>query len=230
VKATPVTVTVAVPVTPSTVAVIVALPTAATAVTTPVALTVATAVFPELQVTGRPVSVAPLASRAVAVSCCVPPTARLAVAGVTITVATGTTVTVTAAVPVTPSTVAVIVALPTATAVTTPLLLTVATAVFPELHVTGRPVSVAPLASRALAVSCCVPPTATLAVAGDTLTAATGTGRTVRATGPAEIVTGDVPAPEPVQVIVTDAVPGATAVTTPLLPAETTALFELTKV
>jgi hypothetical protein len=142
-----------------------------------------------------------------------------------------TPVTVTVAVPVTPSTVAVIVALPTAaTAVTTPVALTVATAVFPELQVTGRPVSVAPLASRALAVSCCVPPTATLAVAGDTLTAATGTGRTVRATGPAEIVTGDVPAPEPVQVIVTDAVPGATAVTTPLLPAETTALFELTKV
>lgn len=80
-----------------------------------------------------------------------------------------TPVTVTAAVPVTPSTVAEIVALPTATAVTTPLLLTVATAVFPELHITGRPVSVAPPASRALAVSCRVPPTTRLAVAGNTI-------------------------------------------------------------
>jgi hypothetical protein len=139
--------------------------------------------------------------------------------------AVAATATVTAAVPVTPSTVAVIVALPTATAVTTPLPLTVATAAFDELHVTARPVSGFPLASRALAVSCCVPPTVRLAVAGDTLTVATGTGRTVTETV-ADSVAAVVPGPEPVQVAVTVAVPGATAITTPLPDADTTAGFE----
>jgi hypothetical protein len=81
------TVTVAVPCTPSTVAVIVVLPTA-TAVASPVVLTVATAAFDVDQVTVRPVRLAPAASRAETDSCCVPPTSRLAVAGVTCTEAT----------------------------------------------------------------------------------------------------------------------------------------------
>jgi hypothetical protein len=174
------TVTGAVPTTPSTVAVIVAEP-AATAVTTPVAEMLATAVFDELHVTGRPVSTFPAASRALAVSCCVPPTSRLADGGDTLTTATGTGDTVTAAAPVTPSTVAEIVALPAATAVTIPVAETLATAVFDEIHVTGRPIRTFPAASRALAVSCCVPPTNRPEAAGDTLTDATGTGRTVMA-------------------------------------------------
>ena len=64
--------------------------------------------------------------------------------------------TVMAAVAVLPSTVAVMVALPGATAVTTPALFTLATLDALLLHVTARPVSIVPAASRALAVSCCV--------------------------------------------------------------------------
>jgi hypothetical protein len=174
------TVRTATPDTPSTVAATVAEP-AATAVTTPVAETLATAVFDELHVTGRPVRRFPAASRALAVSCCVPPTTRLADEGDTLTAATGTGETVTAAAPVTPSTVAEIVAFPAATAVTIPVAETLATAVFDEIHVTGRPIRTFPAASRALAVSCCVPPTNRPEAAGDTLTDATGTGRTVMA-------------------------------------------------
>src|SRR5947209_15778722 len=91
-----VTVTVAEPLSPSLVAVIVADP-AALAVTSPLPFTVATAVLLLAHVTTRPVSGAPLASRGVAVSCPVCPTGRLRLAGVTLTVATGTVVTVTAA-------------------------------------------------------------------------------------------------------------------------------------
>ena len=105
-----------------------------------------------------------------------PPTTTLAEAGVTLTLATGTGVTVIVAVPVIPSTVAVIVALPAATAVTTPAALTVATAGVPLLHVTARPVSAFPAASRAPATRDCVPPTTTLAEAGVTLTLATAAG------------------------------------------------------
>src|SRR5207247_10692743 len=43
------------------------------------------------QVTVRPVSTLPAASLSVAVNCCVPPTARLALAGVSVTLATGAT-------------------------------------------------------------------------------------------------------------------------------------------
>jgi hypothetical protein len=66
------------------------------------------------------------------------------------------TETVMADVAVSPSTVAVMVALPGATAVTTPVVDTLATLDALLLHVTARPVSTVPAASRALAVSCCV--------------------------------------------------------------------------
>src|SRR6266481_8324128 len=66
----------------------------------------------------------------------------------------GSTVTVMAAVPFCPSLVAVIVAEPTRRPVTNPLPLTVATSVLLLPHVTVRPVSTLPLASRNVAVSC----------------------------------------------------------------------------
>src|SRR6266849_6248731 len=104
---TGVTVIVAEPLWPSLVAVTVAVP-AATAVTRPVALTVATAGSALVQVTTRSLSGFPAPSRAVAVSCPVWPTVSPRLAGVTLTVATGTGVTVIAAEPVCPSLVAVI--------------------------------------------------------------------------------------------------------------------------
>ncbi len=77
----------------------------------------------------------------------------LAVAGLTVTEATGTTVTVIAALPLCPSLVAVIVALPAPTPVTSPLPLTLATAGALLAHVTTRPDSGLPLASFGVAVS-----------------------------------------------------------------------------
>ena len=79
----------------------------------------------------------------------------LAVAGLTVTDATGTgtAATAIAAVPPRPSLVAVIVALPAATAVTSPLALTLATAGALLAHVTTRPDSGLPLASVGVAVS-----------------------------------------------------------------------------
>src|SRR6266498_3982129 len=102
----------------------------------------------------------------------------LGVAGVTATEATGTgaAATVTAALPLCPSLVAVIVADPATFPVTSPLVLTVATAVLLLAQLTVRPVSVLPLASFGVAVSCTVCPTGMLAVAGVTATEATGTG------------------------------------------------------
>src|SRR5204863_523764 len=77
----------------------------------------------------RPESELPFASFGVAASCIVWPAGTDAVAGLTVTDATGTVVTVSAAVPLLPSEVAVIVAAPTATPVACPVPLTVATAV-----------------------------------------------------------------------------------------------------
>src|SRR5213594_2443862 len=91
-----VTVTVAIPFFPSLVAVIVATP-AATAVTSPLPLVAATAVLLLAHVTVRPVSTFPAESFVVADNWTVPPTGRLATAGVTSTDATGTAVTVTVA-------------------------------------------------------------------------------------------------------------------------------------
>jgi hypothetical protein len=204
------TVTAAVPLTPSAVAVIVADP-APTAVTRPVPLTVATAGALEVQVTSRPVRSAPLASRAVAVSCWVAPGASDAVGGVTVTEAvTGGAGTVTDAVPATPSIVAVIVAVPGATAVTSPVALTVATPGALDVQLAGpRPARVAPPASRAVAVSCWVAPTATVAGVGVTATLATGAG----AGCATEIVAVPVTVPSAAVIV---AVPAATAVTRPV--------------
>ena len=150
-----VTVIVAVPVWPSLVAVMVAAP-AATADTRPLALTVATDALLVVQVTTRPDSGLPPASFGVAVSCTVCPACTLAVAGVTATDATGTTVTVIVAPPDCPSLVAVMVATPTATLLTRPLPFTVAIAELLVAHVTTRPLSGVPLASFGVAASCTV--------------------------------------------------------------------------
>jgi hypothetical protein len=176
---TGVTVTEAVPLFPSAVAVIVTGPPGATPVTRPVlAFTVAAATLLELHEIPRPVRTFPFASFVVATSCWVAPAITLAVAGVTVTLATGTRVTVMSDVPDLPSLVAVIVAVPTPTAVTSPFASTVAAALSDD-HVTVRPVRVAPAESLVTALSCWVFPTTTLAEDGVTETLATGTGVTV---------------------------------------------------
>jgi len=117
----------------------------------------------------------PCASFVVAVSGVVCPRYTFAVAGATVTVATGTGVTVIAAVPLWPSLVAVIVTgPPAATPVTTPVALTVATAGLELVQVTVRPVSTFPPASRVVAVRGSVLPAWTEPVAGATVTLATG--------------------------------------------------------
>jgi hypothetical protein len=159
-------------------AVMMAVP-AASAVTNPVPFTVATPALLLVHVTARPVNTFPFASLGVAVTCTVCPTMILAVAGLTVTEATGTPLTVTAAVPVLPSLVAAIVAPPVATPVTTPLAFTVATEVLALAQLTDRPIKGAPVESAGVAESCVVCPISTLAVAGFTTTLATGTGLTV---------------------------------------------------
>src|SRR5207249_6805256 len=140
---------------PSLVAVIVAVP-GVTPDTSPLLLTVATAVLELDHVTVRPESAFPPASLGVPVSCTVWPACTDAEGGVTSTVATGTFVTVTDEVPLFPSLVAVIVAVPGVTPDTSPLLLTVATAMLELDHVTVRPESGLPPASFGVAVSCTV--------------------------------------------------------------------------
>jgi hypothetical protein len=120
-----------------------------------------------------------LASRSVAVSCCVWPIATLAVAGDTVTDATGTgagAMTVSAAVPLTPPLVAVIVDEPATRPVTSPEAETPATVVLLDAQVIARPVRTLPFASRVTAANCTVLPVWMVAVAGDTETEATGTG------------------------------------------------------
>src|SRR5438309_8401384 len=104
----------------------------------------------------------------------------LAVAGLTVTEATGTFVTVMVAVPLLPSLVAVIVADPAALLVTTPLALTAATAALLVAQVTTRPESVPPAESLVTAESCVEVPTVIVADEGVTVTEATGTGETAR--------------------------------------------------
>ena len=86
----------------------------------------------------------------------------------------GSAVTVIVAGPFCPSLVAVIVTEPARRPLTNPLPLTVATRVLVLAHVTVRPVSTLPPASRSVAVNCCVPATPILALAGLTATVATG--------------------------------------------------------
>src|SRR6266702_7106158 len=141
----------------------------------------------------------------------------VAEAGVTVTDATGTFVTVIAAVPLLPSLVAVIVAGPAALPVTSPLALTVASAVLLLAQVTVRPLSGFPFASFGVAVSCTVWPTCTDAEAGLTVTDATGTVLTVIAAVPLF--------PSLVAVIV--AAPVVTPVTSPLALTVATAVLLL---
>src|SRR5207249_7971932 len=157
----------------------------------------------DCQVTTRPVNGLPLASRGVAVSCTVCPTATVPELGVTVTAATGATVTVTLAVPLCPSLVAVIVTgPPAATPLTSPLPFTLAIALLLDCQVITRPVNGLPLASRGVAVSCTVCPIATVPELGVTVTAATGATVTVTLAVPlcpslvAVIVTGT-PGPTP---------------------------------
>src|SRR5439155_21048864 len=132
-------------------------------------------------VTDRPLRAVPCASFGVAVSCVVAPTVRLAVAGLTVTEATGTLVTVMADVPLCPSLVAVIVAEPAATPVTNPFAETVAAAALLVAQVTTRPLRAVPFASFGVAVNWVVAPTVRPAAVGLTVTDATGTLLTVMA-------------------------------------------------
>ena len=92
------------------------------------------------------------------------------------TVATGTGETVSGRVPLIPSLVAVIVTEPLATPLTKPLGETAATAVFDEVQPTVRPVSVLPLASFSVTVTCKVDPVVTVVEVAESVTLATGTG------------------------------------------------------
>ena len=98
----------------------------------------------------------------------------LAVAGATVTDATGTALTVIADVPFCPSLVAVMVAEPAVTPLTSPLPFTVASAVLLVAQVTERPLKGLPFASLGVAASCTVSPTITLTDDGLTATDATG--------------------------------------------------------
>ncbi len=158
------TVIVRVPLCVSLVAVIVAVP-GATAVTTPAVDTVAAAVLLEPHVTTRSVTTFPPASFTVAVRARSACQHRL-VGGATVTLPTGIFVTVIADVPLLPSLVAVIVAVPAATPVTRPVAFTVATVGSLEPHVTTRPVSVPPIESLVVAVSCVVAVTRMPALGG----------------------------------------------------------------
>src|SRR6266446_2398631 len=82
--------------------------------------------------------------------------------------------TVIAAPPLWPSLVAVMVAPPTASPLTIPPPFTPASNGALLAHVTVRPERMVPLASLRLAVSCCVPPTDRLTLAGLSVTDATG--------------------------------------------------------
>jgi hypothetical protein len=184
------TVTLVLPVIPSTVAETVVAPEVS-AVTSPVAVTVATAGVDEAHVTLCPVIAFPLLSVGAAVSCRVAPSSTVSFGGVTATAAT-TGVTVIPSLPETPSTVAEIVDVPAATPVTKPLEETDAMVGEDDVHEAACPLTVFPLLSTATAVSCTVEPIATVLLADDT-----DTELTVGAAGPVE--------PPPLQVETTAA-------------------------
>src|SRR5213594_2835715 len=167
------TVMLALPLCPSLVAVIVAVPTAAP-VTRPLPFTLAIDVLLLDHVTVRPDSGMPFASFGVATSCTAPLTWTDAVAGLTLTDATGTLVTVMVALPLFPSLVAVIVAEPVANAATSPLASTPATLDWLDDQITARPERALPAASSGVAVSCTVCPTGVVPEGGVTTTWATG--------------------------------------------------------
>jgi len=134
------TVMVAVALCPALVAVMVAVPTPL-AVTTPSDPTVATPVFELDQITGVPVTTAPVASRVVAASCVVCPTTIETASGVTAMLAAGPCVTLTVAVSLFPSLVAVTVAVPGPTAVIMPEASTVATVALLVVQMMARSAS-----------------------------------------------------------------------------------------
>jgi hypothetical protein len=121
-----------------------------------VALTLAIDPLAVLQVTVRPDSTLPLASRVNAASCVVAPGCSIAPLGVTVTDVTGWLETVINAVADRPSAAAVIVACPLATPTTRPVAVTDAMDVFELVHAMVRPARALPAASRGVAVSCSV--------------------------------------------------------------------------
>jgi hypothetical protein len=210
------TVTDAVAVLPPAVAVMVAVP-AATPFTAPAA-TVATAAFEDVQVTVAATTL-PLESLAVATSVLVAPIARLGMlVGVSerdATTATGVA-TVTVVVAVLPAADAVMVVVPAPTPVTTPPF-TVATAGLFVDQVTVAAMTL-PLESLAVATTVLVAPMARLGMlVGETTSDAT--------TGAGVATVTDAMADLLPEVAVMLAVPGATAVTTPLATVAT-AVFD----
>ncbi len=180
-----VTVSVAVPLTPLTAAVTIVEP-AATAVASPVELTVATAVFAAVQLAVELIfAVEPSLYVAVAVNCCVAPTAMLVVTGDNEIAVIALDVTVSVAFPVTPLSDAVTGVEPDATAVANPAELIVATAAFPVVQLAVEVIlAVEPSLYVAVALNCLVDPAAALAVPGDTEIAVIVFGVTVRVAVP----------------------------------------------
>ncbi len=138
-------------------------------VTRPLSLTMATPAALLCQVNVAPLTGLPLGSLAPAVSCCVPPTAMLALIGDSEREDTGalTTVRVAGAL-VTPEAVAVICVVPALCAVAMPELSTVATLATLLAHVKAA-LTVFPPESVALAVKVCCPFTLTEGLEGETV-------------------------------------------------------------
>ena len=137
-------------------------------VTSPVAEAVATDGLELDQVTVRPLITLPFASWIVAVSCCVPPSTKVADWGFTVTDAAEESPIVRSAVPVTPPDVAIMVTVPGVTPVTRPAADTVATDGLELDQVTFWPVSKVPSGSLSVATNCCVAPNTKAADCGFT--------------------------------------------------------------
>jgi hypothetical protein len=204
------------------VAVIVAEP-AATPVTSPDDETVATPVFDDDQVGVVPVVVAPVDDLSVAVACWVAPTAKVTVAGETLTLATAAgaaPATEILAVAVRPDTETVTVAVPALTPVTIPVDETVAAEVLLLDQVGVTLVTTVPLAVVAVAVSCDLAPIVVATVFGETDTAVIGACTTEILAVPVTV-----PADVPTCAEMT-AVPIAIAVTMPLDDTVATLVFD----
>jgi hypothetical protein len=203
---------------PPEVAVIVAVPTAtgvALPLETAALLMAATEEADELQVTDAVISCVVLSEKVpVAVNCWVVPRAMLGMVGVTAMETRIAGVTVRVVEPEMPPDVAVTVDVPTATVVALPLvaaaLLMVATDVTDELQVTKVVRSCVVLSEKVpVAVNCWVVPRAMFGLVGVTLMERRNAGVTVRVVEPEM----------PPEVAVIVAVPAATVVALPLVPA-----------